>query len=163
MAEVSGVVSVSRRIEAPADRIFEVLASPARHTELDGSGMLRGLISGGPISAVGDRFVMKMYFDRFGGDYFMDNHVVEFEPGRRIAWAPAAGDERAGNGSTPIGVPVGHRWIFELAPAGDATLVTETYDCSGAPESLRQAVGDGEAWRGTMEETLIKLRTMCAG
>jgi hypothetical protein len=158
---VNGVVSVSRRIEAPADHIFAVLADPGRHTELDGSGMLRGVSSGGPISAVGDRFVMNMFFDRFGGDYLMDNHVVEFEPGRRIAWAPAAGDERAGNGATPVGVPVGHRWIFELAPAGDATLVTETYDCSDAPENLRQVVNGGEAWRGAMDETLAKLDEAC--
>ena len=158
---MSGVVSVSRRIEAPADRIFEVLANPARHTEIDGTGMLRGLSSGGPISAVGDRFVMKMYFERFGGDYLMDNHVVEFEPGRRIAWAPAAGDERAGNGATPVGVPVGHRWIFALEPDGQATLVTETYDCSQAPESLRQAVDNGAAWRSAMDDTLTKLDEVC--
>ena len=162
MADVIGVVSVSRRIEAPADRIFELLANPARHIELDGSGMLRGLSSGGPVSAVGDRFVMKMYFDRFGGDYLMDNHVVEFVPGRRIAWAPAAGDGRAGNGATPIGVPVGHRWIFELAPDGEATVVTETYDCSEAPESLRHVVNSGEVWRGAMDETLAKLDEVCA-
>jgi Polyketide cyclase / dehydrase and lipid transport len=162
MMAASGVVSVSRRIEASADRIFEVLSDPARHTELDGSGMLRGLSSGGSLSAVGDRFVMKMYFDRFGGDYLMDNHVVEFEPGRRVAWAPAAGDDRAGNGSTPVGVPVGHRWIFELTPDGDATVVTETYDCSAAPESLQQVVNGGEAWRGAMDETLAKLDEACA-
>lgn len=160
---LDGVVSVSRRIDAPADHIFHVLADPARHTELDGSGMLRGVSSGGPISAVGDRFVMKMYFDRFGGDYLMDNHVIEFEPGRRIAWAPSAGDERAGNGATPIGVLVGHRWMFELAPDGDATLVTETYDCTDAPDSLRQVVANGEAWRSAMEETLAKLDATCMG
>jgi hypothetical protein len=163
MADVKAEVSVSRRIEAPTDRIFEVLAQPERHTELDGSGMLRGLSSGGPISAVGDRFVMKMYFDRFGGDYLMDNHVVEFEPGRRIAWSPAAGDARAGNGATPVGVPVGHRWIFELAPDGEATIVTETYDCSEAPDSLRQVVNNGEVWRDAMRETLTKLDEVCAG
>jgi hypothetical protein len=155
--DTTGVVSVSRRIEAPADVIFAVLADPGRHTELDGTGMLRGPKSGGPISAVGDRFVMNMYFDHFGGDYTMDNHVVEFEPARRIAWAPAAGDERAGNGSSPVGVPLGHRWIFELAPDGEGTVVTETYDCTGAPEQLRKVVNGGEHWRPAMELTLSKL------
>lgn len=162
MVDANGIVSVSRRIEAPVDQVFELLSDPARHTELDGSGMLRGVASGGRVSTVGDRFVMKMYFDRFGGDYLMDNHVVEFDPGRRIAWAPAAGDARAGNGATPVGVPVGHRWIFDLAPDGDATLVTETYDCSRAPENLRQVVNGGEAWRGAMEETLVRLEHACA-
>lgn len=82
---------------------------------------------------MGERFITNMYFDRFGGDYLMDNRVVEFETGSRIAWAPAAGDERAGNVTSPIGVPVGHRWIFELTPDGDARLVTESYDRSKAP------------------------------
>ena len=31
-------VSVTRTIPAPADRIFAVLADPARHAEIDGSG-----------------------------------------------------------------------------------------------------------------------------
>jgi hypothetical protein len=152
-----GPVAVSRRIEAPADQIFAILADPNRHTDLDGTDMLRGVASGGPISGVGDRFVMNMYFEHFGGDYTMDNHVVEFEPGRRIAWAPAAGDDRAGNGSTPVGEPVGHRWIFDLAAEGDATVVTETYDCSGAPEQLQKVVNGGEHWRPAMESTLAKL------
>jgi uncharacterized protein YndB with AHSA1/START domain len=162
MTDATGVVSVSRRIDAPAARIFELLADPGRHTELDGSEMLRGVSSGGPVTAVGDRFVMKMFFERFGGDYLMDNHVVEFEPGRRIAWAPASGDDRTGADPTQVGVPVGHRWIFELEPDGDATVVTETYDCSKAPESLQQVVNGGEAWRSAMEETLSKLDGACA-
>jgi hypothetical protein len=155
--DTTGRVSVSRRIEAPADRIFALLADPGRHTELDGTDMLRGVASGGPVTAVGDRFVMNMYFEHFGGPYTMDNHVVEFEPGRRIAWAPAAGDERAGGGQSPVGVPLGHRWIFELAPDGDATVVTETYDCTGAPEQLQKVVNGGEHWRGAIEATLAKL------
>jgi hypothetical protein len=153
----NGPVAVSRRIEAPADQIFAILADPNRHTELDGTDMLRGVATGGPISGVGDRFVMNMYFDHFGGDYMMDNHVVEFEPGRRIAWAPAAGDKRAGNGGSPIGEPLGHRWIFDLVADGDATVVTETYDCSGAPEQLQKVVNGGEHWRPAMEATLVKL------
>jgi len=34
-----------------------------------------------------------------------------------------------------------HQWIYELTPDGpDATIVTETYDCTRAPEWLRRAV-----------------------
>lgn len=155
-----GVVSVSRRIGAPADAIFALLADPGRHTELDGTDMLRGVESGGPITAVGDRFVMNMFFDHFGGDYKMDNHVVEFEPGKRIAWAPAAGDDKTGRADA-ISEPVGHRWIFDLAPAGvDATVVTETYDCSQAPEQLQKVVQGGQHWRPAMEATLAKLEEL---
>jgi hypothetical protein len=37
-------VEVSRRIEAPAAFIFEIVANPQRHTEFDGFDMLRGAV-----------------------------------------------------------------------------------------------------------------------
>jgi uncharacterized protein YndB with AHSA1/START domain len=159
----TGVVSVSRRIEAPADRIFALLADPERHTELDGSGMLRGAERAKPITAVGDRFLMQMYFDRLGGDYKMDNHVVEYEPNRRIAWTPAGADDvTTKDPQFTIGVPAGHRWGFELEPDGpEATVVTETYDCTAAPVSLREAVGEGAIWVDAMNETLERLDRLC--
>ena len=83
-------VAVSRRISAPAHDIFQVLANPARHPEFDGSESLRGAVSPAVISGVGDVFVMKMYFPHLG-DYEMNNHVVEYEPDRRIGWEPEAG------------------------------------------------------------------------
>ncbi|HVX68419.1 MAG TPA: SRPBCC family protein [Mycobacteriales bacterium] len=164
MSDVTGVVSVSKRIEAPADRIFAVIADPDRHTELDGSGMLRGAEGAKPITGVGDRFLRQMYFDPLGGDYKMDNHVVEFEPNRRIAWAPAGADSASTQGDEfTIGVPAGHRWVFALEPDGpDATVVTQTYDCTAAPASLREAVGDGAIWVEAMNGTLDRLAEVCA-
>ncbi len=76
-------ITVSRRIGSPASVIFQILADPGRHRDLDGSGMLRGVVSGGAISGAGDVFVMKMYFTELG-DYEMNNHIVEYEPDRRI-------------------------------------------------------------------------------
>jgi hypothetical protein len=55
MADESKPVEVSRRIEAPAPRIFKILANPQRHLDFDGSGMLRGAVLERPISNVGDR------------------------------------------------------------------------------------------------------------
>ena len=96
---------VSRRIEAPADRIFAILANPQRHTDLDGSGMLRGALSNEMITGVGDVFSMNMYLDEVG-DYVMMNFVVEFEKNRRIGWEPAPGDARpfgrVGEGVEPL-------------------------------------------------------------
>jgi hypothetical protein len=83
-------ITVSRRISAPASEIFRVLAEPGEHLDLDGSGMLRGVASGAVIGGVRDIFVMNMYFDELG-DYQMINHVVEYEPGRRLGWEPEAG------------------------------------------------------------------------
>jgi hypothetical protein len=88
MADSDGMpVAVSRRIGASAHDIFLILTDPVRHIEFDGSGMLRGAATTERISAVGDVFVMKMYY-REHGDYEMNNHVVEYEPDRRVGWSP---------------------------------------------------------------------------
>ena len=82
-------LQVSRVIDAPPERIFAVLADPARHRELDSAGMLRGLDSGdAPVTAVGQAFVMNMNQDGIG-DYQMRSEVVVYEADRRIGWAPA--------------------------------------------------------------------------
>jgi uncharacterized protein YndB with AHSA1/START domain len=71
MASEHKPITVSRRIRAPASEIFQLLADPGRHRDLDGSGMLRGLVSGTTISRVGGVFVMQMYFAQLG-DYQVD-------------------------------------------------------------------------------------------
>jgi hypothetical protein len=157
-------VEVSRRIGAPADHIFAILANPDRHTEMDGSDMLRGSLSEATLSGVGDLFSMKMYLEPLG-DYVMINRVFEYEPDRRIGWEPAPGDAAASqNGAFAIGVPAGQRWSFELTPDGDgATIVTETYDCAAAPEALQQVVRNGETWIDAMTRTLERLDALCSG
>jgi hypothetical protein len=57
-----------------------------------------------------------------------ENHVTEFEEGRRIAWTPAERGKR----------PPGHLWRWELTPAGPSrTLVTCTYDWTRLTDSNR--------------------------
>ena len=156
-------VAVSRRISAPAHEIFRVLADPARHLEMDGSGSLRGAVSPAMISGVGDVFVMKMHFPHLG-DYEMNNHVVEFEQDRRIGWEPAAG--RGHPGAAPDSLEQsrwGHRWSYQLTPDGpDSTVVTEIYDCSRAPEQARADMDNGNVWAESMERTLERLDALCA-
>ena len=38
-------------------------------------------------------------------------------------------------------------------------MVTETFDCSGAPDWLRRAAGDGAQWATAMTVTLNLLHT----
>lgn len=157
-------VRVSRRIKAPAAAIFGVLADPRRHLEIDGSGMLRGAVSDAVVTGVGDVFTMRMYYSEYG-DYEMDNHVVEFEQDRRIGWEPWAG---RGHPDTATGstaeVRWGHVWSYELASDGpDATLVTEIFDCSGAPEEERVDIDNGKIWIKSMAETLERLDRACTG
>jgi hypothetical protein len=155
-------VTVSRRIAAPASVIFPILAEPGRHRELDGSGMLRGVVSGTTISAVGDVFVMQMYFDELG-DYQMINHVVEYQPDRRISWEPEAGRGHP-NAEPDADRPArwGQRWSFELTPDGpDATVVTEIFDCSRVPEDQRADIDNGNIWVESMHQTLERLDQLC--
>ncbi|MGH3188666.1 MAG: hypothetical protein ACRDOL_15615 [Streptosporangiaceae bacterium] len=96
-----GFVSVSRRIEAPAERLFALLADSANHPLIDGSGMVREPAPSVRLSRTGDAFVMDMHHEEFG-DYQMRNEVVE-SCRLLVAWAlpadpgggrPADGDRR---------------------------------------------------------------------
>jgi hypothetical protein len=147
MTEESKPVEVSRRIEAPAARIFEILANPQRHMDFDGSDMLRGAVFNRPISGVGDTFTMKM--NRLGRDYLMLNRVVEFEPDGRILWEPAPGDlPTAGGDPSKVGIPAGYRWGYILTPDGDdATVVTEVFGFGSLSEENRQTLlREGGEW-----------------
>lgn len=127
-------VSAERVVAAPAERVFEVLADPAQHPAIDGSGSVRASRTAEPERlALGARFGMSM---RIGLPYAITNVVVEFEEGRRIAWRHFGG----------------HRWRWELEPVdGGRTRVTETFDWStshapwllelaGAPARNRRAI-----------------------
>jgi hypothetical protein len=154
-------VRVSRRIPAPASVIFRLLADPRRHTELDGSGMLRGSVTTAPVSAVGDVFIMKMYFSELG-DYEMNNHVVEYELDRRIGWEPESGRGHPDTAKAENERRWGQRWSYELVPDGvNATIVTEIYDCSAVPADERAGMNDGEVWADDMARTLERLDAAC--
>jgi hypothetical protein len=146
-------VVISRRIDADAGTIFSVLADPGRHTDIDGSGMLRGSLTDAVVSGVGDVFVLKMYFTELG-DYEMANHVVEYELNRRISWEPQRHD---------VDEPSwGHSWGFELSPDGaHATTVTEIFDCASWPDDERTNIDNGKIWIDAMTKTLERLDQIC--
>jgi uncharacterized protein YndB with AHSA1/START domain len=153
-----GFVSVSRRIELPAQQLFALMADSANHPLIDGSGMVREPVPGVLVSGVGDAFVMDMHHDRFGY-YQMRSEILEYEPDRRLVWEPvrvaAPGDE----GDAPESGR--YRWGFDFAPDGDgATIVTESFDCTRSGEDLREAVNEGEGWRDAMSASLVKLELL---
>lgn len=162
MAENEKRIEVSRRIPAPAARIFQILANPQRHMDFDGSGMLRGALFDHPLSNIGDTFTMKMH--RLGDDYLMLNYVVDFELDRRIFWEPAPGDISRAEDNDPskVGIPAGYQWGYILNPDGeDVTVVTEVFDCGPLPDDLFR---DGGSWingnnslRESMDASLEKL------
>ena len=140
-------VSASTIVAAPAEEIFALLADPAKHPELDGSGTVRASRGTGPRRLeLGSRFGMDM---RIGLPYRILNTVVEFEESRLIAW-------RHFNG---------HRWRWELRDLGDGrTEVTETFDYSTVrfPFVLR-LLGFPTRNRAGIDATLRRLVTRFGG
>jgi uncharacterized protein YndB with AHSA1/START domain len=117
------VVSASREIAAAPGRIFELIADPAQQPRWDGNDNLAGAPARQRVRRAGDVFTMTL---TRGG--IRENHVVEFEEGRRIAWMPA----EVGQGRP------GHLWRWELEPIGAArTRVTHTYDWTELTDEKR--------------------------
>ena len=155
-----GFVSVSRRIEAPAEQLFALLADSANHPLIDGSGMVREPAPAVRLSRTGDAFLVNMHHDELG-HYQMRNEVVEYQAGRRLAWEPVLAATSDPERQGVIGNPAWYRWGYELSPDGPgATMVTETFDCSRSPEDLRKAVQEGEGWRDAMTASLVKLELL---
>jgi uncharacterized protein YndB with AHSA1/START domain len=117
------VVSASREIAAPADKIFELVADPALQPRWDANDNLADARAGQRVRAVGDVFTTTL---TVGSD--RTNHVVEFDEGRLIAWRPSEVGHR----------PPGHLWRWQLEPVDDSrTLVTHTYDWSQLTDENR--------------------------
>jgi len=154
-------IVVSRTIHAPAEELFAILADPASHPRIDGSGMLMHAVTTRPLAGIGDTFVISMHNAEMGG-YEITNHVVEFERDRRIGWEPVLSAASRAEDQAEIGERSGHRWIYELEPVGpDSTVVSEIYDCTRAPDWLRKAVRNGQRWTQDIATTLENLDRHC--
>ena len=119
------IATVERLIVAPASAIFDLLANPARHQEIDGSGTVKGVPDGGDGGAqrlaLGSKFGMSM---KMGIGYTMENTVVEFEENVRIAWQPRPTQ-------TVMAWFVGGRiWRYQLVEQDGGTLVRESWEIS---------------------------------
>lgn len=119
------IVTAFATAQVPAGVIFELIADPARQIEWDGNDNLGEAASGQRVQAAGDVFRMVLTTGSV-----RENHVVEFDEARRIAWRPAPEGEQ----------PPGHLWRWELEPAGEgATRVIHTYDWTDLHDPQREA------------------------
>ena len=117
------VTRASLDITAPADRIFELIADPSQQPRWDGNDNLAEAPGGQRVHGVGEVFPMSITQGSM-----RENHVVEFEEGRLIAWRP----------SEPGSPPPGHLWRWQLEPLdGGRTRVTHTYDWSRLTDESR--------------------------
>jgi len=139
------LVSDSTTIDAPPAVVFAIVADPRQHPRIDGSGSLKGVITGPErLTAKGDTFGMDMKL--FGLPYKIRNKVVELEQDRRIAWRHFGA----------------HRWRYELEPTDDGgTLVTETWDATRYTSPVfagLRAAGFPERNRRGITATLARLK-----
>lgn len=119
MTSSKDVVTVERFIAAPADKIFDLLADPARHQEIDGSGTVRDAKAGSERLELGSKFGMSM---KLGINYSMESTIIEFDEDRRIAW-----QTRPSNKIAAV-LGGGRIWRYELEPAEGGTTVRESWD-----------------------------------
>jgi hypothetical protein len=104
------VVRGIRYVPAEPQAIFDLLADPSRHAEIDGSGSVRSSTDDAPERlALGSKFSMSM---KLGVPYKITNEVVEFDEPSLIAW------QHMGK----------HVWRYRLRAVDGGTEVTEEFD-----------------------------------
>ena len=130
-------------IAATPATIFNILANPHRHIEIDGSQTIRSNISGPERLVLGSKFGMAM---RLGINYRIMNKVVEFKEDELIAW------RHLGR----------WRWRYELKDLGNgSTEVTETFDGSYAPGPAQLWLNFRDAYPWTQKavaKSLVRLK-----
>ena len=142
-------ISATRTIDAPAGAIFTILSNPAHHAALDGSGMVQSDSKSDRITATGQVFTMNMTWEKMGGDYQTDNHVIGYDENKLLAWKTApAGEE-----------PPGWEWVWRFEATGPgSTDVSVTYDWSAVTDKeLLKTIGFPAVSQDALEGTLANL------
>lgn len=142
-SDPSKIVSRSAVVNAPAKVIFDLLADPRRHNEIDGSRSVQNARMDAPHRLeLGSKFGMEM---KIGVAYRITNTVVEFEEGRRIAWRHIGG----------------HIWRYILEPVDGGTKVTEQFDWNTNRAPIMLKVSNAVSRNGkSIEKTLENLQKM---
>lgn len=118
MTNLAKIVTRSAVVSAPAQTIFDLLADPRRHSEIDGSGSVQSAQINAPERlSLNATFGMQM---KIGLPYKITNTVVEFEEGKTIAWRHFGG----------------HIWRYILEQVDGGTKVTEQFDWNKSKSPL---------------------------
>jgi hypothetical protein len=129
-------VSEVRTIHAPPEAVYAILANPATHATIDGTGWVVESLDNAPLIAVGQLFRMGMFHAGHpDGRYEIVNRVEVLERRSAIAWKPGY---NADDGAVHFG---GWIWRYDLAATEDGdTVVTLTYDWSATSQSVRERI-----------------------
>jgi hypothetical protein len=95
-----------------------------------------------------------------GVNYSMVNEIIEFDDGKRIAWQTGPGKDWQRR------LFGGRIWRYELEPAGDGTLVRETWDVSQEKGPVKHLLRTGRSrdhTRQAMEKTLENIARLTEG
>jgi hypothetical protein len=125
-------MEVERTIAADPATIFRVLSDPKGHVAIDSSGMLMDA-TGGPVTAVGDSFVVHMDREALNdypmGLYDVTVTITTYVADREIAWT-ILGQLRP---------QIGHIYGYTLEPVEGGTRVTSYYDWSSIHPDWKKA------------------------
>jgi hypothetical protein len=151
-------LSASAVLAAPSRVVFAVLADPAKHAAIDGTGWVTESVDSLPLTAAGQVFRMAMYHpDHPDGGYQTENRVEVFEPPTAISWKTGYRDD---DGRLRFG---GWFWRYDLtSTAPSTTQVTLTYDWSAVPEATRQHIGFPPFGADHLENSLAHLAELTA-
>ncbi len=139
------LVTVSLVIAADRQTLFDIVADPAQHPVIDGSGSVKAMREGGPERlSLGEKFSMDMHL---GASYKILNTVVEFDEPSVLAW-------RHFNG---------HIWRYRFADVAGGTEVTEEWDARTAKRKLGLLLlGFPKRNKAGMTKTLQRLDRLAA-
>jgi len=145
MTDSRYLVTVRRTIPASRQVLFDIVADPAQHPLIDGSGSVRALRDGAPERlSLGATFAMDMHL---AADYRIVNRVIEFDEPDRIAW-------RHFNG---------HIWRYQFSEVPGGTEVCEQWDARTAHNRLALwLLGFPRRNRAGMTATLDRLAELAA-
>lgn len=146
-------------VHAEPAAVFAVLADPANHPAIDGTGWLRESLDPGPVTGEGQIFRIRMYHDNHPDGYYdMANKVIAFEANRTVAWEPG---QAGTDGELEFG---GWTWRYDLEPVGPGqTRVRLTYDWSRVPAQLREHITFPPFPTSYLEGSLQNLSTLASG
>jgi hypothetical protein len=139
------LVSESAVIAATPQQLFDIIANPAMHPVVDGSGSVRAVGSDVPARlSMGAKFGMDM---KLGASYKITNTVVEFDEPHQIGW-------RHFNG---------HIWRYIFEPVEGGTKVTEEWDATAVKSRLTlRLMGFPSRNRAGIQATLKRLAEITA-